>query len=106
MQSFKLDLEGDGAVAGLALVGQCSNIDEDWQAFLPPRVKSAYSAPSLKGLYTNAHSMGNKEEELQIHVRSGDYDLVAITEMWWDSSRDWNVVMDGYVLLRKDRPAR
>lgn len=25
---------------------------------------------------------------------------------WRDSSHDWNVVMDGYVFLRKDKPAR
>lgn len=25
---------------------------------------------------------------------------------WWDRSHEWNVVMDGYVILRKDRPAR
>ncbi|GAB0204592.1 mitochondrial enolase superfamily member 1 [Grus japonensis] len=34
------------------------------------------------------------------------HDLIAITEAWWDSSHDWNAVMDGYVLFRKDRPAR
>ena len=50
--------------------------------------------------------MGNKQEELETCVQSGDYDLVAITETWWDSSHDWNVVMDGYALFRKDRPAR
>ena len=31
---------------------------------------------------------------------------MAITETWWDRSHDWNVAMGGYVLLRKDRPAR
>ena len=34
------------------------------------------------------------------------HDLIAITETWWDNSHDWNAVMDGYVLFRKDRPAR
>ena len=46
--------------------------------------------------------MGNKQE-LEIRVWAGHYDLVAITETWWDSSHDWNVIMDGYVLFRKDR---
>lgn len=32
--------------------------------------------------------------------------LIAVMETWWDSSHDWNAVMDGYVLFRKDRPAR
>ena len=57
-------------------------------------------------LYTNAHSMGNKQEKLEIHAREGDYDLVAITETWWDRLHDWNVIMDGYVLFRKDRATR
>ncbi|GAB0187639.1 mitochondrial enolase superfamily member 1 [Grus japonensis] len=50
--------------------------------------------------------MGNKQEELEVCVRSQGHDLIAITETWWDSSHDWNAVMDGYVLFRKDRPAR
>ncbi|XP_010078459.1 PREDICTED: focadhesin-like, partial [Pterocles gutturalis] len=68
------------------------------------RVKQACSAHSLKCLYTNACSMGNKQEELEIHVGSGDYDLdlVPIPETWWENSHDWNVVMGGYTLLRKD----
>lgn len=74
--------------------------------FTPLRVKSVCSAHSLRCLYTNAHSMGNKQEKLEIHAREGDYDLVAITETWWDRSHDWNMVMDGCVLFRKDRPAR
>jgi len=26
--------------------------------------------------------------------------------VWWDSSHDWNAVMDDYTLFRKDRPTR
>uniref|UniRef100_A0A803XQR1 unspecific monooxygenase n=1 Tax=Meleagris gallopavo TaxID=9103 RepID=A0A803XQR1_MELGA len=63
-------------------------------------------AASLKCLYTNARSMGNKQEELEFCVRSQGHDLIAITETWWDSLHDWNVVMEGYVLFRKDRLAR
>ena len=39
-------------------------------------------------------------------MRLQGHDLVAITETWWDSSRDWNAVMGGYTLFRKDRPIR
>ena len=46
--------------------------------------------------------MGNKQEELEICMRLPGHDLIAVTEMWWDSSHDWNVLMDGYVLFRKD----
>ncbi|PKU37911.1 zinc finger swim domain-containing protein 6- hypothetical protein [Limosa lapponica baueri] len=55
---------------------------------------------SLKFLYTNAPSMGNKQEEVEICVWPQGHDLMAITETWWDSSHDWNAVMDGYVLYR------
>ena len=34
----------------------------------------------LKCVYTNARSMGNKQEELEATVRQASYDLVAITE--------------------------
>ena len=50
--------------------------------------------------------MGNKQEELEATVQQDSYGLVAITEMWWDSSHDWNAVMDGCTLFRKDRPTR
>jgi len=50
--------------------------------------------------------MGKKWEELKIRVLSQGHNLIAITETWWDSSHDWNAVMDGYILLRKDRSTR
>lgn len=106
MESFKLDSKEDGVVDRLALVEQHSSIDEDWEASHPSRVKSACSAHSLKCLYTNARSVGNKQVELEIHDQTGDYDLVAITEIWWDRPHDWNVVMDGYAPIRKERPGR
>ena len=42
----------------------------------------------LKCLYTNACNMGNKQEELETVVQLGKYDLIAITETWWDESHD------------------
>jgi len=56
-----------------------------------------------KCIYTNAHSMGSKQEELEAIVQQDSNDLVAITEMWWDDSHDWSAVMDGYKLFRRDR---
>jgi len=60
----------------------------------------------LKCVYTNARSMGNKQEELEAIIQQDGYDLVAITETWWGNSHDWNAVMDGYRLFRKDGPIR
>ena len=31
------------------------------------------------------------------------YDLVAITEIWWDEPHDWSAAIDGYKLFRRDR---
>lgn len=59
---------------------------------------------SLKCLYINVHSTGNRQEELEICVQLQGYDLSAITEIWWDSLHNWNAVMEGYMLFR--RPAR
>jgi len=71
-----------------------------------PPGKPACSSSSLKCLYTNACSMGNKQKELELHVQSQGHDLIAVTETWWDSLHDWNDVMNGYTLFRKDRPTR
>jgi len=60
----------------------------------------------LRCVYTNTHSMGNKQEELEAIIQQDGYDLVAITETWWDNLHDWHAVMDGYRLFRKDRPTR
>ena len=40
----------------------------------------------LKCIYTNAHSMGNKQEEPEAIVQQVNYDLVAIMEIWWVSA--------------------
>ena len=50
----------------------------------------------LKCIYTNACSMGNKQEELEAIVRQANYDLVAITKTWWDHSHDWSTVMEAH----------
>ena len=49
----------------------------------------------LKCIYTNAHSMGNKQEEPEAIVQQVNYDLVAIMEIWWDCSHDWSAAMNG-----------
>ncbi|PKU42649.1 nipped-b-like protein [Limosa lapponica baueri] len=64
------------------------------------------SGRRLKCLYTNARSMGNKQEELEAILLQESYDIVAITETWWDESYDWSVVINGYKLFRRDRRGR
>jgi len=53
------------------------------------------STAQLKCISTTASSMGNKQEELEAIVQQDSYDLVAITEIWWDDSHDWSAAMDG-----------
>jgi len=48
----------------------------------------------------------HKQEELEAIVQQDHYNLVTLTEMWWDNSHDWHALMDGYSLFRKDRPTR
>ncbi|KAK4826957.1 hypothetical protein QYF61_012806 [Mycteria americana] len=50
--------------------------------------------------------MGNKQEELAAAAQLENYDLIAITETWWDESHDWSAVIDGYKLFRRDRQGR
>lgn len=39
-------------------------------------------------------------------MQSQSFDLIAAMEVCWDSLCDWNIVMKGYMLLRKDRPGK
>ncbi|GAB0203947.1 hypothetical protein GRJ2_002860300 [Grus japonensis] len=50
--------------------------------------------------------MGNKQEELEAIMQLENYDIVAITETWWDDSHNWSAAMDGYKLFRRDRQGR
>lgn len=58
---------------------QRSSTDEGRVASHPPRVKWVCSACSLKCLYTNARSVGSKQEELEIRVQAGGKDLGALS---------------------------
>ncbi|KAK4831120.1 hypothetical protein QYF61_015423 [Mycteria americana] len=68
--------------------------------------KETRTTAQLKCLYANAHSMGNKQEELEAIVHQENYDMVTITETWWDDSHNWSAAMDGYKLFRRDRQAK
>ncbi|TRZ08141.1 hypothetical protein HGM15179_018968 [Zosterops borbonicus] len=39
-------------------------------------------------------------------VQQQSYDVVAITETWWDDSHSWSTALDGYKLFRRDRKGR
>jgi len=51
-------------------------------------VKVAWPTAQMKFLYTNTDSMGNKQEKLEATMLLESYDLIALTETWWDESHD------------------
>lgn len=53
----------------------------------------------LNCLYSNAHSIGNKHEELETMLQLENYDLIVITETWWDQSYNQNTGIDNYKLF-------
>ena len=77
-KSLKLAMMEDGDKTGLTR-------DEPRETMLELRVRLM---TQLKCVYTNACSIGNKQEELEAIVHQANYDLVAITETWWDCSHD------------------
>lgn len=64
--------------------------------------KTTQPEAQLKCLDTNAHSTKNKEE-LESEVQLENYSLTAITETWWDDSRNWNIMIKGSQLYRRNR---
>jgi len=71
-----------------------------------PASKSASLEAQLKRLCANTHSMGNKQEELEMCACLQGCDLIGTTETWWDDSYDWSVGMEGCRLFRKGRQGR
>jgi len=51
-------------------------------------IKAVRWKAQLKCLYTSAHSLRNKQDELETVMNLKSYDLVAITETWWDDSHN------------------
>lgn len=52
---------------------------------------------------SNAHSLGNTQEELEATMLVEKQDVVAVTGTWWDDSHNWSVAIDGYKLFSRDR---
>ena len=68
--------------------------------------KGLWPIAQLKCLYTNACSMGNKQEELVAAAQMENYELIAIAETWWDELHDWSAVINVYKLFRRERQRR
>ncbi|XP_059843783.1 uncharacterized protein LOC132403935 [Hypanus sabinus] len=57
----------------------------------------------LKVLYLNARSIRNKIDELTVQIITYGYDIVAITETWLQGDQDWELDIQGYSTIRRDR---
>lgn len=58
---------------------------------------------SLKYLYANAHTMGNKRREVEICVQTKGYNLIEFKETWRDSSHGWSAAADGPPFLQEEQ---
>lgn len=47
--------------------------------------KIIYTCTKLKNMYTNARSMTNKMQKLELLIRQVDFDFMGISETWFDS---------------------
>ena len=88
-----------------AVSGQCAS--EDLCSVVSVRVRNrelhssncaASVGAQLKCLYANAHSTGNKQEELEVCAHLQGCDIIIITVTWWDSSYDWSIGVVGLLL--------
>lgn len=50
----------------------------------------------LKCFYSNVHSLGDKQEELEAIAQLENYDLIVITEEWSDNSHDWSMMTKSF----------
>ena len=60
-----------------------------WELCRKKWKKKSSGAAQLRCFYTNAHNMGNTQEEVEAIVQSESYDMVTVTEMWWNDSHIW-----------------
>ena len=58
----------------------------------------------LKCFYTNARSIVNKKNELELYIMEERPDIIAITETWAvESIEDSELKIEGYTMIRRDR---
>ena len=60
----------------------------------------------LSIFYTNARSLNNKMEELEAKVDSEEYDIVVMSETWFQEESYWRIGLEGYKVNQCDRKER
>ena len=67
------------------------------------RLLDSKGTMSIRSLYLNARSIRNKVDELVVQISTKGCDLVAITETWLQGGDDWELNIQGFQVIRKDR---
>ena len=76
---------------------------KNWEA-VSRNIKRGENKTKLKCFYTNARSIVNKRNELELYIMEEKPDIVAITETWAvDSIDDSELKIEGYTMIRRDR---
>ena len=62
-----------------------------------PRQENIISGrEKLNIFYTNARSFNNKMEDLEAKVDSEEYDIVAVSETWFQEDSNWKTGLEGF----------
>jgi len=96
-----------GGIVSYTYISQGNRADEcSYQnSELPSLLKDKKSKPiHLRSMHTNTCSLGNRRNWCSMSVlQSENYDVIGITETWWEQSYDWKTTMHAYSLFWKDR---
>lgn len=81
-------------------IEEVSGEQHDWRNLALSFCRQYDWGVHLKCLYTNAQSMGNKQEELQVCTLA---ELLRVTKTWWDSSHNGVLPrVDGWIQAGKE----
>lgn len=78
----------------VVLMGAIKSLREKSERKLPHKVQG------LHFLYTAAHSMGDKQNSLELLVKKGKCELISVIEISWDNSHEGNAATEGYNWLK------
>lgn len=53
------------------------------------------STEYFRSLYINGRNIWDKQVELGVLIQDQNYDLIGVTESWWDNWHDLNSNMEG-----------
>ena len=88
--------------ATLPLSNICYNIDHERHVIMDRKNCNAHKG--VKCFLANARSLKNKFQDLHAIVFAERFDILAVTETWFDPSvLDHEAIPSGYTIYRRDR---